>query len=75
MINTFLIWYNERMSLQNEYPILCPYCGQSIGIMVDQSIGQQQYVEDCQICCRPITFHIDLSDRDDPLIEAQPENG
>ena len=36
----------------------CPYCGETIEIMVDTSISQQEYIEDCQVCCRPITLRI-----------------
>jgi len=46
------------MQLQ-EHKINCPYCGESIGILVDDSIGQQNYIEDCQVCCRPINIFID----------------
>ncbi len=39
----------------------CPYCGESIEILVDDSAGGQQYIEDCQVCCRPIvvTVHVE----------------
>ncbi len=32
----------------------CPYCGEHIQLLVDCSIPQQEYIEDCQVCCRPI---------------------
>lgn len=41
-----------------EYDIACPYCGEKIGILIDASIPQQQYVEDCQVCCAPIVFSV-----------------
>lgn len=33
----------------------CPYCGERIELVLDNSAGGSQYVEDCQVCCRPIT--------------------
>ena len=36
----------------------CPYCGERIDVLIDPSDHQQNYVEDCQVCCRPIEFHI-----------------
>ncbi|MBP6534037.1 MAG: CPXCG motif-containing cysteine-rich protein [Arenimonas sp.] len=36
--------------------IHCPYCGESIDIAIDCSVGHQQYIEDCSVCCRPITI-------------------
>ena len=36
--------------------VYCPYCGESIDLGVDQAGGGvQEYVEDCQVCCRPIS--------------------
>lgn len=32
----------------------CPYCGEPIQLIVDCSVSEQEYVEDCQVCCRPI---------------------
>jgi hypothetical protein len=39
---------------------LCPYCGESIEIVVDTSIQEQEYIEDCQVCCRPITLRVEV---------------
>lgn len=44
-----------------ESDILCPYCGETITIFVDESAGAQQYIEDCQVCCRPIEVHVDAN--------------
>lgn len=38
----------------------CPYCGESIDILIDKSVPQQDYVEDCQVCCRPINFCVSI---------------
>ncbi len=36
----------------------CPYCGQPLEITIDASVRQQDYIEDCQVCCKPIQFRI-----------------
>jgi hypothetical protein len=36
----------------------CPYCGESIELIVDDSVEHQQYVEDCAVCCRPINVDV-----------------
>ena len=41
----------------------CPYCGESISILVDTEIGRQEYIEDCEVCCRPINL-VMVSDRE-----------
>lgn len=33
----------------------CPYCRERISMILDLSVeGQQTYIEDCEVCCRPI---------------------
>jgi hypothetical protein len=39
-----------------ETSIGCPYCGEVIDVLIDSTDLGQQYIEDCQVCCRPITF-------------------
>lgn len=34
----------------------CPYCGESLEIFIDSSVPEQEYIEDCQVCCRPMTI-------------------
>lgn len=31
----------------------CPYCGESIELLIDASGGDEEYIEDCEVCCRP----------------------
>jgi hypothetical protein len=34
--------------------VACPYCGEANEIGLDPGSGEEQdYVEDCQVCCRP----------------------
>jgi hypothetical protein len=43
-----------------DFEVLCPYCGESIPIQVDEGGGAtQRYVEDCSVCCRPIELAVD----------------
>ena len=33
----------------------CPYCFENISMLLDLSVNDTQtYVEDCEVCCRPI---------------------
>ena len=38
----------------------CPYCGEQFEISVDCSMGGQQYVEDCPVCCQPMEIRSDV---------------
>lgn len=40
----------------------CPYCGESLDVTLDCSVDVQQYIEDCQVCCRPIEFHVSVDE-------------
>ncbi len=39
----------------------CPYCGESIEVVVDGSVAQQEYIEDCSVCCRPIELSVTVA--------------
>jgi hypothetical protein len=41
-----------------EKAISCPYCGEIIRVLIEPSDMDQQYIEDCQVCCRPINFSV-----------------
>jgi transcription elongation factor Elf1 len=40
--------------MEIEYAFSCPYCGQTVTMLLDLSVARQSYVEDCEVCCRPI---------------------
>jgi hypothetical protein len=52
----------------------CPYCGEPIELLIDYSEQQQQYIEDCQVCCRPINVTVDIDDNGVPNVMATTEN-
>lgn len=59
------------MSLLETASIDCPYCGERIELVIDCSVGEQEYVEDCQVCCRPITIRVTVGDNDAPRVVAR----
>jgi hypothetical protein len=39
----------------------CPYCGELVEMVVDSGGGPvQEYVEDCEVCCRPWSVRVSL---------------
>ncbi len=50
----------------------CPWCGEPIEAVLDLSAGDQCYVEDCPVCCRPIVFDL-RTDGVDWTLELQRE--
>lgn len=40
--------------MEVEHFFTCPYCWQTVSMILDLSIEEQSYVEDCEVCCHPI---------------------
>ena len=55
------------------YTIRCPYCGERLEVFVDRSVQQQEYVEDCQVCCQPMVLTVTLDEEQGALIDARTE--
>lgn len=36
----------------------CPYCWETISMLLDNSVNNQSYVEDCEVCCNPIQISL-----------------
>ncbi len=47
--------------------VRCPYCGEWLEIFIDRSVRRQEYIEDCQVCCKPITLTVTLGGLDEPV--------
>lgn len=53
-----MVRFITQKSVVDESSITCSYCGESIDILIDSSVAEQQYFEDCSVCCCPIWFDI-----------------
>ena len=56
-----------------EQDVSCPYCGESIGLLIDQKEAGQRYIQACQVCCKPITFNVSTS-REGLSVSVHDEN-
>ena len=45
---------DKHLDVVQEIGTDCPYCGECISLLVDGSAGEQRYVEDCEVCCKPM---------------------
>lgn len=41
--------------LETTAEVSCPYCGEAITLFLDLSVESQTYIEDCSVCCQPMT--------------------
>lgn len=46
-----------------EHFFQCPYCWETISMLLEPMPQRQHYIEDCEVCCRPIelTYSLDTS--------------
>ena len=42
--------------------VRCPWCGERLETRVDMTAEDGEYIEDCEVCCRPIEFSVDRAD-------------
>ena len=64
--------YNCPMvGLSDVFTVQCPYCGEVSELVIDLSIRSQTYIEDCQVCCRPMKLNVLVDDQGCATIDAQ----
>ncbi len=54
-----------------EHRFTCPYCWESITMLLDLTAANQVYVEDCEVCCNPISVHFRSEHGAITLFDAQ----
>ena len=54
--------------------VRCPYCGEGLTLSVDCSVEYQDYIEDCQVCCRPINMAVRVDDGGEVSVTARRED-
>ncbi len=54
-----------------EYFFQCPYCWESISMLIDISQRKQSYIEDCEVCCNPIQLNISTENNEILSFDAE----
>ena len=57
-----------------ESTIHCPYCGEPITVLVEDIGEDQEYIEDCQVCCRPIVIGVSVAPTGEASLSARAED-
>jgi len=47
-----------------EHFFQCPYCWEEISMLIDSSVSNQIYVEDCEVCCNPIEVNAQFQNKE-----------
>ena len=52
--------------------VQCPTCWEAQELLIDSSVGDQDYTEDCTVCCRPMAVHVRCGSGE-PRVEVEAE--
>ena len=52
----------------------CAYCGELISVILELSETSQQYIEDCEVCCRPMQIHATTSNDGSVSVSVRDED-
>ncbi len=55
--------------MEEEVFFQCPYCWSDISMLFDSSVKEQTYIEDCEVCCRPIEVHYHVVEEKVELVD------
>lgn len=50
------------MNLLENITSHCPYCSEPITLLVDRTFKQQNYTEDCPVCCCPFIIEVNIDE-------------
>jgi hypothetical protein len=65
---------DSRPAGLEEATYVCDSCGEEIVVPVDVSAGaHQDYVEDCPVCCHPMTLHVEIDAHGEARVEGEHE--
>jgi DNA-directed RNA polymerase subunit RPC12/RpoP len=60
--------------MKDEASYICDSCGEEIVVPIDLSAGsEQEYVEDCPVCCSPNVIQIEIEDAGEVRVWAERE--
>ncbi len=53
----------------------CPYCGEIMELQIDCVDSDLEFMEDCPVCCKPVTITVTLTDSGIASVVGRPEDG
>lgn len=57
-----------------EEEVTCPYCWELIVLTLDLSAGDQDYTEDCSVCCQPLRVRVSVAEGGGYAVDIEREN-
>ncbi len=62
------------MEVMEEHEIMCPYCGEFVTILVDRTIREQTFEEDCEVCCQPMVIEVVIDEDEAVYVNTRQES-
>lgn len=60
--------------MHDEASYICDSCGEEIVVPIDASAGgDQEYVEDCPVCCHPNIIRVQIDANGEIFLESEHE--
>ena len=60
------------MNLLEGRDATCPHCWETIHLTLDLSVAGQSYIEDCPVCCRPMSVSYAATDGELDSLDVEP---
>jgi hypothetical protein len=68
------VYVSSEKIMTDEASYLCDSCGEEIVFPIDLSAGsEQEYVEDCPVCCNPNVIRVEIDERGNARVWAARE--
>ena len=59
------------MDVTESCNIQCPHCWEVIELIIDCTQERQEYIEDCSVCCQPMTIHVEIKNSGEILLDVE----
>ena len=59
------------MDGEQEFFFNCPYCFSRISMLLEAYYDKQEYIEDCEVCCRPISLSYSVAEGEIMTLNAE----
>jgi hypothetical protein len=66
---------SKTMNPLESVELLCPWCSEPINLLVEVIEPEQEYTEDCPVCCSPIQVQVNVGAQGDPEVSVEREGG
>lgn len=66
---------DDDAALAESATVYCPYCAEPVEVALDPGGGPlQEYVEDCEVCCRPWLVRVEFDRRGEAEVSVVRED-